>query len=216
MTRPTSVFDLLSGIRALPVVAIDSVDDAVPLADALALGGLPAIEVTLRTPVAFDAIAKLQKERPKLLIGAGTITSGAQMKTCAALGVKFAISPGLTPALLEIAHELKMPYLPGTATASDVMTGIQHGWSEFKFFPAEAAGGPDMLKSWAGPFPDIRFCPTGGINAQNAESYMALPNVVMVGSSSMMPAVALKAKDWAEIARRSRAFTDALDNIATC
>ena len=216
MTGPASVFELLSGIRALPVVAIESVDDAVPLADALASGGLPAIEVTLRTPVAFDAIAKLQKERPKLLIGAGTITSGAQMKTCAALGVKFAISPGLTPALLEIAHELKMPYLPGTATASDVMTGMQHGWSEFKFFPAEAAGGPNMLKSWAGPFPDIRFCPTGGINAQNAESYMALPNVVMVGSSSMMPAVALKAKDWAEIARRSRAFTDALDNIATC
>jgi 2-dehydro-3-deoxyphosphogluconate aldolase/(4S)-4-hydroxy-2-oxoglutarate aldolase len=117
---------------------------------------------------------------------------------------------------LEIAHELKMPYLPGTATASDVMTGMQHGWSEFKFFPAEAAGGPNMLKSWAGPFPDLRFCPTGGINAQNAGSYLALPNVVMVGSSSMMPATALKAKDWADIARRSRAFTDALNNITAC
>jgi 2-dehydro-3-deoxyphosphogluconate aldolase/(4S)-4-hydroxy-2-oxoglutarate aldolase len=207
---------MLDGIRALPVVAIESVEDAVPLADALAEGGLPAIEVTLRTPAAFDAIARLQKERPKLLIGAGTVVSGAQMKTCAALGVRFAISPGLTPALLEIAHELKMPYLPGTATASDVMVGLQHGWSEFKFFPAEAAGGPTMLKSWAGPFPDLRFCPTGGINAQNAGSYLALPNVLMVGSSSMMPATALKAKDWSEIARRSRAFTDALDNITAC
>jgi 2-dehydro-3-deoxyphosphogluconate aldolase/(4S)-4-hydroxy-2-oxoglutarate aldolase len=216
MSGPDSVFALLQGIPALPVVAIDALEDAVPLADALAEGGLPAIEVTLRTPVAFDAIAKLQKERPKLLIGAGTVTSGAQMKTCAALGVKFAISPGLTPALLEIAHELKMPYLPGTATASDVMTGMQHGWSEFKFFPAEAAGGPNMLKSWAGPFPDLRFCPTGGINAQNAGSYLALPNVVMVGSSSMMPATALKTKDWADIARRSRAFTDALSNITAC
>ena len=216
MTGPSSVFGLLDGIRALPVVAIETVEDAVPLADALAEGGLPAIEVTLRTPAAFDAIAKLQKERPKLLIGAGTVTSGAQMKTCAALGVRFAISPGLTPALLEIAHELKMPYLPGTATASDVMTGLQHGWSEFKFFPAEAAGGPSMLKSWAGPFPDIRFCPTGGINAQNAGTYMALPNVVMVGSSSMLPAATLKAKDWVDIARRSRAFTDAINNITIC
>ena len=216
MSGPASVFALLDGIRALPVVVIDSVEDAVPLADALVQGGLPAIEVTLRTPAAFDAIARLQKERPKLLIGAGTVTTGAQMKTCAALGVKFAISPGLTPALLEIAHELKMPYLPGTATASDVMTGLQHGWSEFKFFPAEAAGGPAMLKSWAGPFPDVRFCPTGGITAQNAGAYMALPNVVMVGSSSMLPAMALKAKDWAEIARRSRAFTDAVDNLISC
>jgi 2-dehydro-3-deoxyphosphogluconate aldolase/(4S)-4-hydroxy-2-oxoglutarate aldolase len=216
MTAPTSVFALLDGIRALPVVAIESVDDAVPLADALAEGGLPAIEVTLRTPAALDAIARLQKERPRLLIGAGTVVTGAQMKTCAAFGVKFAISPGLTPALLEIAHELRMPYLPGTATASDVMVGIQHGWSEFKFFPAEAAGGPAMLKSWAGPFSDLRFCPTGGINAQNAGTYLALPNVVMVGSSSMMPATSLKAKDWGDIARRARAFTDALDNITTC
>jgi 2-dehydro-3-deoxyphosphogluconate aldolase/(4S)-4-hydroxy-2-oxoglutarate aldolase len=216
MTAPTSVFALLDGIRALPVVAIESVDDAVPLADALAEGGLPAIEVTLRTPAALDAIARLQKERPRLLIGAGTVVTGAQMKTCAAFGVKFAISPGLTPALLEIAHELRIPYLPGTATASDVMVGIQHGWSEFKFFPAEAAGGPAMLKSWAGPFSDLRFCPTGGINAQNAGTYLALPNVVMVGSSSMMPATSLKAKDWGDIARRARAFTDALDNITTC
>jgi 2-dehydro-3-deoxyphosphogluconate aldolase / (4S)-4-hydroxy-2-oxoglutarate aldolase len=216
MSGPSSVFALLDGIRALPVVAIDNVEDAVPLADALAEGGLPAIEVTLRTAAAFDAIAKLQKERPNLLIGAGTVVTGAQMKTCAALGVRFAISPGLTPALLEVAHELKMPYLPGTATASEVMTGIQHGWSEFKFFPAEAAGGVAMLKSWAGPFPDLRFCPTGGINAQNAGAYLALPNVVMVGSSSMMLAAALKAKDWADIARRSRIFTDALDNITAC
>lgn len=216
MTAPNSVFTLLAGIRALPVVAIESPDDAVPLADALAHGGMPAIEVTLRTAAAFDAIARLQKERPKLLIGAGTVVSGAQMKTCAALGVRFAISPGLTPALLEIAHELKMPYLPGTATASEVMVGLQHGWNEFKFFPAEAAGGPNTLRSWAGPFPDIRFCPTGGINARNAGTYLALPNVVMVGSSSMIPAASLKSKDWADIARRSRAFTDALDHITTC
>lgn len=216
MSGPSSVFALLDSIKALPVVAIDNVEDAVPLADALAEGGLPAIEVTLRTAVAFDAIAKLQKERPKLLIGAGTVVTGAQMKTCAALGVRFAISPGLTPALLEVAHELKMPYLPGTATASEVMVGIQHGWSEFKFFPAEAAGGVAMLKSWAGPFPELRFCPTGGINAQNAGNYLALPNVVMVGSSSMMPAASLKAKDWTDIARRSRAFADALDNITAC
>ena len=214
MSGPVSAFDLLQGIRALPVVAIEDADDAVPLADALAVGGLTAIEVTLRTAAAFDAIARLQKERPKLLIGAGTITSGAQMKKCAALGVQFAISPGLTPALLEIALELKMPYLPGTATASDVMLGLQYGWSEFKFFPAEAAGGPAMLKSWLGPFPDIRFCPTGGVTPQNAGHYLALGNVVMVGSSSMLPADALKRKDWPEIAKRSRGFTDALSGIS--
>jgi 2-dehydro-3-deoxyphosphogluconate aldolase / (4S)-4-hydroxy-2-oxoglutarate aldolase len=215
MTAPASVFTLLKGVPALPVVAIDAVEDAVPLADALAHGGLPAIEVTLRTPVAVDAIARLQKERPKLMIGAGTVATPAQMKTCAALGVRFAISPGLTPALLETAHELKMPYLPGTATASDLMVGIQHGWSEFKFFPAEAAGGPAMLKSWAGPFPDLRFCPTGGITPQNAGAYLALPNVVMLGSSWMLPAAALKAKDWAAIAAKARAFTDALTNTVS-
>lgn len=216
MSVPQSAFALLKGIRALPVVAIEHVEDAVPLADALAEGGLPAIEVTLRTAAAFDAIAKLQKERPKLLIGAGTVTTGAQMKSCAALGVRFAISPGLTPALLEIAHELKMPYLPGTATASDVMLGIQYGWSEFKFFPAEAAGGPAMLKSWGGPFPDIRFCPTGGITPQNAHFYLGLSNVVMVGSSWMLPAAALKARDWDEIARKSRVFTDTVAGITAC
>jgi 2-dehydro-3-deoxyphosphogluconate aldolase/(4S)-4-hydroxy-2-oxoglutarate aldolase len=216
MSAPTSVFALLKGIRALPVVAIDSVEDAVPLADALAEGGMPAIEVTLRTGAAFDVIAKLQKERPKLLVGAGTVVTGAQMKSCAALGVKFAISPGLTPGLLEVAHELRLPYLPGTATASDVMVGLQHGWREFKFFPAEAAGGLAMLKSLAGPFTDACFCPTGGITAQNAGAFMALANVVMVGSSSMMPAAALKAKDWADIARRTRAFTDALSNVTSC
>jgi 2-dehydro-3-deoxyphosphogluconate aldolase/(4S)-4-hydroxy-2-oxoglutarate aldolase len=216
MNAPTSVFKLLNGLRALPVVAIESVEDAVPLADALAQGGMPAIEVTLRTAAAFDVIARLQKERPKLLVGAGTIVSAAQMKTCAALGVRFAVSPGVTPALLQVAHELNMPYLPGTATASDVMLGLQHGWSEFKFFPAEAAGGLNMLRAWAGPFLDIRFCPTGGITAQNASTYMALPNVVMVGSSSMMPAASLKAKDWADIARRARTFTDTLDNIISC
>ena len=216
MTGPASVFTLLKGIPALPVVAIDAVEDAVPLADALAAGGLLAIEVTLRTPAAFDAIAKLQTERPKLMIGAGTVASATQMKTCAAPGVRFAISPGLTPALLETAHELKMPYLPGTATASDLMVGMQHGWSEFKFFPAEAAGGPNMLKSWAGPFPDLRFCPTGGITPQNARAYLALPNVVMVGSSWMLPAAALKAKDWGEIARKTCAFTDALTNTISC
>jgi 2-dehydro-3-deoxyphosphogluconate aldolase/(4S)-4-hydroxy-2-oxoglutarate aldolase len=214
MKNPISAFALLKGVRALPVVAIDAVADAVPLADALAEGGLTAIEVTLRTPAALDAIATLQRERPKLLIGAGTVTSGAQMKQCAALGVKFAISPGITAALLEIAHELHLPYLPGTATASEVMLGIQYGWSEFKFFPAEAAGGAAMLKAWQGPFPDLRFCPTGGITAQNAAGYLALDNVAMVGSSTMLPADALKRKDWAEIAKRTRAFTDALAGIA--
>ena len=213
MSGPISAFRLLEGIRLMPVVAVEDAADAVPLADALTEGGLGAIEVTLRTDAAFDAITRLQKERPKLLIGAGTITTGAQMKKCAALGVKFAISPGITPALLEIALELKLPYLPGTATASDVMLGIQHGWSEFKFFPAEAAGGTTMLKSWQGPFPDLRFCPTGGVTPQNAGHYLALSNVVMVGSSSMLPADAVKRKDWAEIARRSRGFSDALAGI---
>jgi 2-dehydro-3-deoxyphosphogluconate aldolase/(4S)-4-hydroxy-2-oxoglutarate aldolase len=214
MTKPVSAFDLLKDIRALPVIAIDDVADAVPLADALAEGGLPALEVTLRTPAGLDSIATLLKQRPKLIIGAGTVTTGAQMKQCAALGVRFVVSPGLTPALLEIAHELRMPFLPGTATASEVMMGIQYGWSEFKFFPAEAAGGTAMLKSLAGPFPDIRFCPTGGVTPQNAVSYLSLPNVVMVGSSSMLPAEAMKRKDWADIARRARSFSDALAGVA--
>lgn len=214
MTKPVSAFDLLKGIRALPVIAIDDVADAVPLADALAEGGLTALEVTLRTAAGLDAIAKLQKERPKLLIGAGTVVTGAQMKQCAALGVRFVVSPGLTPALLEIAHELRVPFLPGISTASEIMLGLQYGWTEFKFFPAEAAGGIAMLKSLAGPFPDVRFCPTGGVSPQNAVSYLSLPNVVMVGSSSMLPADAMKRKDWADIARRARSFSDALAGVA--
>ena len=204
MSGPVSAFHLLQGIRALPVVAIEDAEDAVPLADALAAGGLTAIEVTLRTAAGFDAIARLQKERPKLLIGAGTITTAAQMKKCAALDVKFAVSPGITPALLEVALELRLPYLPGTATASDVMLGIQHGWSEFKFFPAEAAGGTAYLKSLAGPLPQARFCPTGGVGPGNAPEYLALPNVACVGGTWMIPADAVAAGDWGRVEALAR------------
>lgn len=190
---------LLDVVPVVPVVVVDDVATAVPLARALVDGGLPAIELTLRTPVALDAIRAIAAEVPEILLGAGTITTPAQAEEAVAAGAGFLVSPGTTPALLAAMAATGVPFLPGTSTVSEVLTVLEAGRTEMKFFPAEAAGGAPYLKGVAGPLPQARFCPTGGITAATAPAYLALPNVGCVGGTWITPTDAVAAKDWARI-----------------
>jgi 2-dehydro-3-deoxyphosphogluconate aldolase/(4S)-4-hydroxy-2-oxoglutarate aldolase len=183
----------------VPVIVIKDLADAVPMAKALLAGGIKVLEVTLRTPVALDAIRLLAQEVPDAIVGAGTVTTAAQLQQCIDAGAKFAISPGLTRELLQAGKDAVIPLIPGIASISELMEGTGLGYSHFKFFPAEAAGGVKTLKSIHGPFADIRFCPTGGINEHNFRDYLALPNVKCVGGSWIVPDDAVAAKDWARI-----------------
>ncbi|MEU3327119.1 bifunctional 4-hydroxy-2-oxoglutarate aldolase/2-dehydro-3-deoxy-phosphogluconate aldolase [Streptomyces albus] len=180
----------------LPVVVLHDAEDAVPLARALVAGGLPAIEVTLRTPAAPAAIRAIADAVPEAVVGAGTVLSGDDVRTAVEAGARFLVSPGWTDTLLEAMRASGVPYLPGVSTASEVVALLERGVHEMKFFPAEAAGGTAYLKSLASPLPRARFCPTGGVSAANAASYLALPNVACVGGTWMLPADALAAKDW--------------------
>ncbi|HTL14223.1 MAG TPA: bifunctional 4-hydroxy-2-oxoglutarate aldolase/2-dehydro-3-deoxy-phosphogluconate aldolase [Thermomonas sp.] len=188
----------------IPVLTIERLDDALPLCRALADNGLPVLEVTLRTACALEAIALLARALPDACVGAGTVLSGEDLARVAAAGAAFAISPGATDALYEAAKACDTPLVPGIATASELMRGLEHGWRRFKFFPAEASGGTAALRGLAGPFPQARFCPTGGIDAGKAPAYLALPNVACVGGSWMLPANALAARDWARIGALAR------------
>jgi 2-dehydro-3-deoxyphosphogluconate aldolase/(4S)-4-hydroxy-2-oxoglutarate aldolase len=192
ITTP-SVLDL---VPVMPVVVLDRLEDAVPLARALVAGGLPAIELTLRTPVALDAIRAIVAEVPGIAVGAGTITAPAHAEAARDAGASFLVSPGATPALLSAMADTGLPFLPGTSTVSEVLAVLETGVHEMKFFPAEAAGGAPYLKSVASPVPAARFCPTGGITAATAPSYLALPNVGCVGGSWLAPAALLGAGDW--------------------
>ncbi|HEY1138580.1 MAG TPA: bifunctional 4-hydroxy-2-oxoglutarate aldolase/2-dehydro-3-deoxy-phosphogluconate aldolase [Xanthomonadaceae bacterium] len=194
---------ILRAAPVVPVLAIDDLDDAVPLARTLVDAGLPVLEVTLRTPVALDAIRRM-RDVPGAIIGAGTVLSAHDLAAVEAAGGMFAISPGATDALYAAAKASNIPFLPGIATASELMHGLEHGWTRFKFFPAEASGGIVALKGFAGPFPQVKFCPTGGIDAAKAPAYHALPNVLTVGGSWMVLGDALKAKDWARIGALAR------------
>ena len=170
----------------IPVVVIDDVDDAVPLAEALVRGGLPAIEVTLRTDAAPAAIERIAAEVDGAVVGAGTVTTNAQIADALSAGARFLVSPGATPSLLDGLEASGLPFLPGTATASDMVALIERGITHAKLFPAEVVGGVGALKAFAGPFPQLRFCPTGGIKAANAPAYLEQPNVVCVGGSWMV------------------------------
>jgi 2-dehydro-3-deoxyphosphogluconate aldolase / (4S)-4-hydroxy-2-oxoglutarate aldolase len=183
----------------VPVIVIKDLADAVPMAKALLAGGIKVLEVTLRTPVALDAIRLLAQEVPDAIVGAGTVTTAAQLQQVVDAGAKFAISPGLTRELLQAGKDAAIPLIPGIASISELMEGTGLGYTHFKFFPAEAAGGVKTLKSIHGPFADIRFCPTGGINESNFRDYLALPNVKCVGGSWIVPDEAVAAKDWAKI-----------------
>ena len=195
---------LLSLVPVVPVVVLDDLDHAVPVARALVAGGLPVIELTLRTPVALDAIAAIAADVPEILVGAGTITSPELVSRAVKAGAQFLVSPGTTPGLLREMAWAGVPFLPGTATVSEAMAVLEAGYSEMKFFPAEASGGAAYLKSLASPLPAARFCPTGGITATSAPSYLSLPNVGCVGGSWLTPADALAAGDWDRVAALAR------------
>lgn len=196
---------LLDAVPVMPVVVAHSADEGVAIARALVAGGLPAIELTLRTDAALDAIRAIADEVPEILVGAGTIARPGHAKLAADAGAQFLVSPGTTGQLLHAMQDTGLPFLPGTATVSEVLAALEAGITELKFFPAEAAGGTDFLKSVAGPVPTARFCPTGGITAASAPSYLALPNVGCVGGSWLTPADAVASGDWDRITKLAAA-----------
>ncbi|MGW5635309.1 bifunctional 4-hydroxy-2-oxoglutarate aldolase/2-dehydro-3-deoxy-phosphogluconate aldolase [Streptomyces sp. NPDC003832] len=198
----TSVLDLAP---VVPVVVIGDAADAVPLARALVAGGLPAIEVTLRTPGALDAIRAMAAEVPEAVVGAGTVITPEQVDAAVGAGARFLVSPGWTDSLLEAMRGSGVPFLPGVSTTSEVVALLERGVREMKFFPAEAAGGTAYLRSLSGPLPQARFCPTGGIGPDSAPDYLTLPNVGCVGGSWMLPSDAVAARDWARVESLARA-----------
>jgi 2-dehydro-3-deoxyphosphogluconate aldolase/(4S)-4-hydroxy-2-oxoglutarate aldolase len=204
MSYRDSMASILAASPVIPVVTISDVAHAVPLAKALVRGGVRVVEVTLRTPAALRAIEAIASGAPDILLGAGTVVTDAHLRDAEQAGAAFAISPGSTPALLAAAQSAKIPFLPGVATPSEIMRAIEAGYDHLKFFPAAVFGGTDALKAFSGPFPTLRFCPTGGISAENAMRYLALPNVVCVGGSWLTPAAAVAAGNWAEIERLAR------------
>jgi 2-dehydro-3-deoxyphosphogluconate aldolase/(4S)-4-hydroxy-2-oxoglutarate aldolase len=196
---------LLDRVPVVPVVVIEDLAHAVPMARALARGGLPVVELTLRTPVALDAIRAIAAEVPEVLIGAGTIVEPKQAALAVDAGAAFLVSPGSTTELLDAMEDTGVRYLPGVATVSEVLAVFGRGLLEMKFFPAEAAGGEAYLKAIGGPLPQVRFCPTGGITPASAPDYLALPNVGCVGGSWLTPASAMAAGDWDTIERLAAA-----------
>lgn len=195
---------ILSLAPVVPVVTVERAADAVPIARALVAGGLPAIEITLRTPVALEAIRAIAAEVEGAAPGAGTVLDTAQLEAVAAAGARFAVSPGATACLIDAAAGTGVPLLPGVATAGEAMTLIERGYGFAKFFPAGPAGGPAYLSALAAPLPQLRFCPTGGVSLETAPDYLALPNVICVGGSWMLPKAHVLARDWAAITAASR------------
>lgn len=201
--RPQSADELLTLSPVIPVVVLDDAERAVPLARALARGGVGVIEITLRTPAGLDALERVAKEVPEIVAGAGTVTTPAQAERCAAAGAQFLVLPGATDQLLAAALDSGVPVLPGASTLSEMMRLAEHGLTAQKFFPAEAGGGASFLRAVAGPLPGIRFCPTGGISPQNATGYLALTSVPCVGGSWLTPVEAIAAGDWDVIEARA-------------
>jgi 2-dehydro-3-deoxyphosphogluconate aldolase/(4S)-4-hydroxy-2-oxoglutarate aldolase len=196
--------DILTGTPVIPVLTIEEAEEAVPLAKALVNGGLRVLEVTLRTRTALQAIREISHAVPEAVIGAGTVLNPAQLDAARGAGARFCVSPGATPLLLRAAHDSGMPFLPGAATATEVMNLLEQGITTIKFFPAEAAGGVKLLKSLSSPLPGAVFCPTGGVTIESAPQYLALPNVICVGGTWVCPRDAIKSGDWGMIERLAR------------
>jgi 2-dehydro-3-deoxyphosphogluconate aldolase/(4S)-4-hydroxy-2-oxoglutarate aldolase len=194
--QPSTV---LNASPVMPVMVIQDLENAVPLAKALVAGGIRVLEITLRTPVALEAIRAIANEVPDAIVGAGTILTPEQLQQAADAGAVFAISPGLTAHLLAAAQKSSIALIPGISSLSELMLGMEYGLDHFKFFPAENAGGVPMLKAIAGPIPQVTFCPTGGISLKNYNEYLALPNVACCGGSWLAPADVVKNKDWAKV-----------------
>ncbi len=191
-------------VRVMPVLTVHSEAQALAVCDALAAGGILAVEITLRTSAALAAIRAVKAARPDFCVAAGTVRTPEDMETVAAAGVDFAVSPGWSPSLSAAANALGLPFLPGVSTASEIIQGSECGHHCFKLYPAEAVGGIPLLKALAGPFADVEFCPTGGIGAHNYRDYLALPNVLCIGGSWMVDTKLIEAQQWDEIESLSR------------
>jgi 2-dehydro-3-deoxyphosphogluconate aldolase / (4S)-4-hydroxy-2-oxoglutarate aldolase len=199
MSRSRSMEIICAAAPIIPVLVIERLDDALPLASALVAGGLHVLEVTLRTPVALPAIAKIASELPTACVGVGSVVESDQFAEALRVGGRFVVSPGSTPELQAAAQMMPLPWLPGAQTVSDILALRAKGYRLMKFFPAGAAGGSAFLQSIAGPIPDVRFCPTGGITAANAAEYLQLPNVACVGGSWLTSPELIKQQRWSEI-----------------
>jgi 2-dehydro-3-deoxyphosphogluconate aldolase / (4S)-4-hydroxy-2-oxoglutarate aldolase len=189
----------------IPVLTIERPADAVPLARALVKGGLPVLEITLRTATAMAALEDIAREVPEAVVGAGTVLEAAQVGQIQRLGAKFAVSPGSTPSLVEATRAAGLPFLPGVQTVSEAMVLVEQGYRVLKFFPADSAGGLSWLKAVGAPLAGLRFCPTGGVGAETAQAYLSLPNVACVGGSWVAPRQAVVAQDWSQIERLAAA-----------
>ncbi|WP_033084292.1 bifunctional 4-hydroxy-2-oxoglutarate aldolase/2-dehydro-3-deoxy-phosphogluconate aldolase [Colwellia psychrerythraea] len=196
--------DLFNMGPIVPVLVINKVEEAIPIAEALLAADVKVLEVTLRTPAALDVISIIAKELPEAIIGSGTVTNRQQLQQSYDAGAKFAISPGLTKDLLQAGNEGNIALIPGISSISELMDGADYGYDHLKFFPAEASGGVNAIKSIGGPFPGIRFCPTGGINLNNVRDYLALPNVVCCGGSWLVSSHIVDNKNWSEITKLAR------------
>jgi 2-dehydro-3-deoxyphosphogluconate aldolase/(4S)-4-hydroxy-2-oxoglutarate aldolase len=197
--KQQSLAALFKTAQVIPVLTIERFEDAVPLAKALVAGGVRVLEVTLRTPVALEAAKAILSEVPEAVVGIGTILNAGDLARAEAIGARFGISPGLTPELLSAAAASELPFAPGIATASELMQALAHDFNLVKFFPAEQSGGIGALRALAGPFPDVRFCPTGGIGHANAKTWLSEPNVVAVGGSWLCPGAEIRSGNWAGI-----------------
>lgn len=196
--------DVLNAGPVMPVMVIQNIEDAVPLAKALVEGGIRVLEITLRTPIAMEAIKLISQEVKEAIVGVGTIANPKQLRAAQDAGAVFAISPGITPTLLGAADAGQIALIPGIATLSELMLGMEQGLDHFKFFPAEAAGGIPMLQAISGPFPQVTFCPTGGISPGNYNDYLKLPNVACVGGSWLAPQNVVAEKNWSKVSELAK------------
>ena len=196
---PLTALQVMQDAPVIPVIVLNDVAHAVPMARALVAGGIRMLEVTLRTPQALACIEAIAKAVPQAVVGAGTVRSRADAQAAANAGARFAVSPGYTSVVGQACRDAGLALLPGVATGSEIMMAQEDGFTELKFFPALQAGGAAMLKAWSGPFFDVKFCPTGGVTLQNSSDFLALPNVVCVGGSWLVPVDALAQGDWARI-----------------
>jgi 2-dehydro-3-deoxyphosphogluconate aldolase / (4S)-4-hydroxy-2-oxoglutarate aldolase len=205
LPEPLTAIAVMQDAPVIPVIVLQKIEHAVPMARALVAGGVRMLEVTLRTPVALQCIEAIARDVPEAVVGAGTVRSAADAQASSLAGARFAVSPGYTHAIGRACHDLRLPWLPGVATGSEIMQAQEGGYTALKFFPALQAGGLAMLKAWQGPFGDVHFCPTGGVSAANANDFLALSNVACVGGSWLVPADLLAQGDWAGITALARA-----------
>lgn len=205
VTEKFTALQVMQDKPVIPVIVLNDVAHAVPMARALVAGGLRMLEITLRTKVALECMRRIAAEVPEAVVGAGTIRSVADAKAALDAGAVFGVSPGYTSTIGKACQDMGLPLLPGVATGSEIMAAQEDGYTELKFFPAMQAGGPNLLKAWSGPFADIKFCPTGGVTLENAPTLLALPNVVVVGGTWLTPQNLMEKGDWAAITRMAAA-----------